>query len=50
MDRNEALPKICNYQEVTPVLPSGTENINVTCYPINGAVFAPGQQIIVDLD
>lgn len=50
MDRNEALPKICNYQEVTPVLPSGTENINVTCYPINGAVFSPGQQIIIDLN
>ena len=46
----EALPKVCDYSEKTPVLPSGTENINVTCYPINGAVFSPGQQIIVDLN
>lgn len=46
----EALPKICNYQETTPVLPSGTENINVTSYPINGSIFSPGQQVIVDLN
>ena len=46
----EALPKVCDYSEKTPILPSGTENINVTCYPINGAVFSPGQQIIVDLN
>ena len=37
----EALPKVCDYSEKTPVLPSGTENINVTSYPINGAVFSP---------
>jgi hypothetical protein len=32
------------------ILPSGTENFNVTCYAINGASFTPGQQIIVDLN
>lgn len=46
----EALPKMCDYSEKTPSLPSGTENINVTCYPVNGASFSPSQQIIVDLN
>lgn len=46
----EALPKICDYSEKTPVLPSGTENINTTCYPVNGSVFSPSQQIVVDLN
>ena len=46
----EALPKMCDYSEKTPSLPSGTENINVTCYPVNGSSFSPSQQIIVDLN
>jgi hypothetical protein len=46
----EALPKMCDYSEPMGILPSGTENFNVTCYAINGASFSPGQQIIVDLN
>lgn len=46
----EALPKMCDYSQPMGILPSGTENYNVTCYPVNGAVFSPGQQIIVDLN
>jgi hypothetical protein len=46
----DALPKMCDYSEKTPSLPSGTENFNVTCYPVNGSSFTPSQQIIVDLN
>lgn len=46
----EALPKMCDYSQPMGILPSGTENFNVTCYAINGASFTPGQQIIVDLN
>jgi len=46
----EALPKICDYSEPMGILPSGTENYNVTCYAVNGSSFTPGQQIIVDLN
>jgi hypothetical protein len=45
----EALPKVCDYSEPMGVLPSGTENFQVTCYAVNGATFTPSQQIIVDL-
>lgn len=46
----EALPKSVDYGEPLGVLPSGTENYNVTCYAQNGSVFSPNSQIIVDLN
>jgi len=50
MSHIEALPKSVDYSQPMGVLPSGTENFNVTCYAINGSTFSPSQQIIVDLD
>ena len=50
MSHIEALPKSVDYSQPMGVLPSGTENFNVTCYAINGSTFSPSQQIIVDLN
>lgn len=50
MSSIEALPKSVDYAEPLGVLPSGTENFNVTCYAQNGSVFNPNQQILVDLN
>ena len=46
----EALPKSVDYGEPLGILPSGTENYNVTCYASNGSSFQAGNQIIVDLN
>ena len=46
----EALPKSVDYSEPLGILPSGTENYNVTCYAVNGGPFTGGSQIIVDLN
>lgn len=50
MEALQTLPKMCDYGEPMGVVPSGTENYSVTNYAINGSVFSPSQQIIVDLN
>jgi len=50
MSSIEALPKSVDYSEPLGVLPSGTENFNVTCYANNGSSFTQNQQILVDLN
>lgn len=44
-----SLPASVNYNEPLHSLPEGTVSYSYVCQPVNGSVFAPSSQIIVDL-
>ena len=44
-----ALPSLVNYQEPLVVLPPETQNFEYSAVPVNGSVFAPSSQVLVDL-
>jgi hypothetical protein len=44
-----ALPQSVNYQEPLVVLPENTSNFEYTCSPVNGSLFEPSGQILIDL-
>lgn len=43
------LPSSIDYKQSLPALPDSAQQINVAASPVNGASFAPGQQIQFDL-